>query len=192
MVAITIKVPAAVVESIFPLTVPPVSPAEYTLQTIVLFVALAGATAPVNVKGMPTVAVDGTPVMPVTGSITVTAIVFSVAAVSLNVTLIVVVPAAAAVTVMVPLDERLASSTVATPESLEVMVATVAFVEPAPSVTLKVPVLPVFKLRLIVLTVGTAGVTSVVKLPRFAFPAVALPAVSMYAPSAILTVYVFS
>jgi len=66
-VALTVTVPAAVVCSVLPLIAAPVVPAFITLHIIVLFVALDGVIVPVSVKGVPAVAVDGTPVIFVTG-----------------------------------------------------------------------------------------------------------------------------
>ena len=73
IVARTTTVPAAVASSVEPVIVAPVVPPSCTLQTMVLLVALDGATVvPVRrFKDVPTVAADGTPVMPVTGTNTV-------------------------------------------------------------------------------------------------------------------------
>ena len=68
MVAVTVTVPAAEVSSTSPLTVAPVVPALWTLQVMAWFVAPAGATVPLKVRGWPAVAVVGTPVMPVTAT----------------------------------------------------------------------------------------------------------------------------
>lgn len=67
MVALTVTVPVAVVLSLLcPVIVAPVVPAVTTVHVMVLFVALFGATVPVNVSGTPTVAWFGTLVMLVT------------------------------------------------------------------------------------------------------------------------------
>ena len=68
IVAVTVTEPAAVVESVLPVMPAPVVPAFFTLQAMVLFVALVGATVPLSVRPVPAVAVVGTPVMPVTGT----------------------------------------------------------------------------------------------------------------------------
>ena len=68
MVAVTVTVPAAVVFKVLPEMVAPVLPADFTLQTMVLLVALVGATVPVSVSGVPAVAAVGTPVMFVTAT----------------------------------------------------------------------------------------------------------------------------
>jgi hypothetical protein len=46
----------------------PVVPAVFTDQAIALLVAVVGATVPVKVSAVPTVAAEGTPVMPVTAT----------------------------------------------------------------------------------------------------------------------------
>ena len=67
MVAVTVNVPEPVVFNVLPVMVAPVVPAFFTLQVMVLLVALAGVTVPVSVSGVPAVAVVATPVMSVTG-----------------------------------------------------------------------------------------------------------------------------
>ena len=58
-VALTFTVPAAVGVNVFSLIVAVPVPLGCTLHEIVLFVALAGLTMPVRVRGVPTVAVVG-------------------------------------------------------------------------------------------------------------------------------------
>jgi hypothetical protein len=67
IVALTVTVPAAVVFSVLPVIVAPVVPAFWTLHIIgAWFVASDGTTVPVRVRGVPAVAVVGTPVILVT------------------------------------------------------------------------------------------------------------------------------
>jgi len=59
IVPVTVTVPAAVVLRVFPLIVAPVVPDDFTDHTMVLLVALVGATVPERVR-LPTEAVPGT------------------------------------------------------------------------------------------------------------------------------------
>ena len=59
MVAVTVTVPVAVVFRLFPLIVAPVVPGDFTDHSMVLLVALVGATVPERVR-LPTEAVPGT------------------------------------------------------------------------------------------------------------------------------------
>ena len=69
MVAVTMAVPAPVVFKVLPLLIlAPVVPALLTDQTIVWLVALLGVTVPLKVRGVPTVAVVGTLVIPDTAT----------------------------------------------------------------------------------------------------------------------------
>ena len=63
MVAVIEILPVPVVFKVLPLIVAPVVPALLTVHTIVLLVALLGVTVLLRVKGVPTVAHEGTPVM---------------------------------------------------------------------------------------------------------------------------------
>jgi len=67
MLAVTVTVPAAVVVRVFPLIVALVVPDDFTVHTMVLLVAFAGPTVPERVS-VPTEAVVGTPVIPVTAT----------------------------------------------------------------------------------------------------------------------------
>lgn len=66
IVALTTTVPAAVVCSVFSLMVAPVVPGFCMLHDIVRLVALLGTIVPDKARGVPTVAVVGTPVIFVT------------------------------------------------------------------------------------------------------------------------------
>jgi hypothetical protein len=67
IVALTVTVPGAVVVSVRPLITAPVVPASTTVQMMVLLVALAGDTVPVRIRGVPTTAVEETPLIVLTG-----------------------------------------------------------------------------------------------------------------------------
>ena len=68
MVAVMVTLPAFVVFRTLPLMFAPVVPALLTNQTIVWLVALLGVTIPLKVKGVPTVAEEGTLVIPDTAT----------------------------------------------------------------------------------------------------------------------------
>ena len=68
IVAVTVTVPDAVVERVFPLMVAPVVPAFFIDHTIVLLVALEGATVPERVRGVPAVPPVGIPEILVTAT----------------------------------------------------------------------------------------------------------------------------
>jgi hypothetical protein len=63
IIALTVTVPGAVAVNVRPLIDAPVAPASLTVQVIVLLVASTGDTVPVRVRGVPAVAVAGTPVI---------------------------------------------------------------------------------------------------------------------------------
>ena len=67
MVAVMITAPAAVVVRVFPLIVAPVVPGDFIDHMMVLSVALDGLTVPERAR-VPTEAVVGTPVIPVTAT----------------------------------------------------------------------------------------------------------------------------
>ena len=68
MVAVMTALPGAVVFSVFvPVMFAPVAPGLVTLQVMVWLVAPEGSTVPVRVRGIPTVALAGTPEIVVTG-----------------------------------------------------------------------------------------------------------------------------
>ena len=72
MVAVNLRVPAPAGVNLpftMPAVVTPVVPASFTVQTMVLFVALAGATvAEARLTWLPAVPVVGAPAMSVTGT----------------------------------------------------------------------------------------------------------------------------